>query len=483
MQQQNFIGYGYTLPSPNVDIQNLRNFLLEKHEAGGGKNQERYYLRSRPKLVLLGALDAGPTRGGFTASNGRTFAVSSNTLYELTAPNSAISYGTLNTTSGRVKMTDNGTQLLVVDGTNGYILTFATNVFAQVTSPNFPVATHCAFLDQYFLVNEINTKRFHFALADGTVWDGLDFFSKEGYPDNLLALDVDHGEIILLGRESGEVWYNDGETPFSRRADARIDQGIAAAQTLVGLDNTRFWASRDRNGYGIMSRLSGYSPQRVSQFAIEYLISKFGDISGGTAFTLQYGGHSLLALNFPSANTTLIFDAATGAWAEWDYTRPQGGIGRFRGDWHAMNGTTHICGDYENGNIYELQDPYIPANFGAYTDNDAPITRERTAPHSSSEGNRFAITEATIDVEVGIGRSTGAEDAIDPQLMFQYSKDGGHTWSNWKSKSLGKQGEYKTRVVFRRLGLFRDFVPRVRITSPVPVTLISAFGEPRASRT
>jgi hypothetical protein len=165
------------------------------------------------------------------------------------------------------------------------------------------------------------TKRFHFALADGTDWDGLDFFSKEGYPDDLLALDVDHGEIILLGRESGEVWYNDGSSPFARRADARIDQGIAAAQTLVGLDNTRFWASRDRNGYGIMSRLSGYSPQRVSQFAIEYLLSKFGDISGGTAFTLQYGGHSLLVLNFPGATTTIVFDAATGAWHEWDYTK------------------------------------------------------------------------------------------------------------------------------------------------------------------
>jgi hypothetical protein len=481
VRQPAFIGPGYTLPSPNVSVQNCRNFILEKNELGGDKNAESYYLRSRPKLVLLGTLDAGPTRGGFTASNGRTFVVSKNTLYELTAPATAISYGNLNTSSGRVRMSDNGTQLLVVDGTNGYILTFATNVFAAITDADFPVATHCAFLDQYFLVNSVGTKRFHFALADGTDWDGLDFFSKEGYPDDLLALDVDHGEIILLGRESGEVWYNDGSSPFARRADARIDQGIAAAQTLVGLDNTRFWASRDRNGYGIMSRLSGYSPQRVSQFAIEYLLSKFGDISGGTAFTLQYGGHSLLVLNFPGATTTIVFDAATGAWHEWDYTKLSGGTGRFRGDWHAMNGTTHIVGDYENGNIYELQDPYINSST-PYTDNDAPITRERTAPHVSSEGNRIAIPKVTFDVEVGIGRPSGSVDAIDPQLMFQYSKDGGHTWSNWKQKSLGKQGEYRTRVDFRRLGLFRDYVARVRVTSPVPVTLISAFGQGKAGQ-
>jgi hypothetical protein len=183
MRQQNFIGPGYDTPESQRRHPELQNFSGEVTNSAAARTL-KYYLRSRPKLVKLGTLDAGPTRGGFTASNGRTFVVSKNTLYELTAPATAISYGNLNTSSGRVRMSDNGTQLLVVDGTNGYILTFATNVFAQITDPDFPVATHCAFLDQYFLVNSVGTKRFHFALADGTDWDGLDFFSKEGYPDD-----------------------------------------------------------------------------------------------------------------------------------------------------------------------------------------------------------------------------------------------------------------------------------------------------------
>jgi hypothetical protein len=462
-----------------VDDQNCRNFILEKHEAGGGKNGEQFYLRSRPKLVKLATLGTGPTRGGFTASNGRSYAVSGAGLYDITTPESPSHLADGGTSSGPVSMEDNGTQLLIVDGSAGYILDFTALTLAQITSPGFPVATHAAFLDQYFLVNEIGSRRFHFALADGSVWDALDFFSKEGNPDNLLALAVDHGEIILLGSQSGEVWYNDGVTPFVRRNDARIDQGIAAAFTLVGLDNTRFWMGRDKNGYGIFSRLAGYTPQRVSNFAIEYQLSKLSDISGGTAFTLQYGGHSLLLLNFTGADTTYVYDAATGAWHEWDYTKPTGGTGRFRGQWHIMVGTRHIVGDYENGNIYELQDPYLPANLATeYTDDGAPITRERTAPHITNASKRFSIPSATLDVETGIGRATGDdEDAVDPQLQLQYSKDGGHTWSSWKQASLGKQGEYKTRVVFSRLGQARSFTPRVRITSPVPVTLISAFGD------
>jgi hypothetical protein len=59
MRQPNFIGPAYELASPNIDIQNCKNFLLTRHELGGGKNAEVFHLLSRPKLVKLGALGSG----------------------------------------------------------------------------------------------------------------------------------------------------------------------------------------------------------------------------------------------------------------------------------------------------------------------------------------------------------------------------------------------------------------------------------------
>ena len=52
---------------------------------------------------------------------------------------------------------------------------------------------------------------------------------------------------------------------------------------------------------------------------------------------------------------------------------------------------------------------------------------------------------------------TGNSDDPDPQIMREFSDDGGRTWSNQTSRSLGKEGEYRKRQVWRREGLaYRD---------------------------
>lgn len=454
---------------------------------GGGKNGELFFLPSRPNLVKLGTLGNGPTRGGFTCSNDRSFAVSGNGLYEITDPSNPVLLGTGNTSSGPVSFADNGTQLVIVDGSAGYVLDFTANTLAQITSAGFPPnPTQCAFLDEYILiVNGLTGEFFFSALADASSWDALDFATAEGYPDITTGLKVDHRQITLFGEQTTEIWFNDGETPFSRVANGYIEHGIAAPYTVCKIDNTLFWVGKDANGQGIVWRLGdGFSIQRVSTFAIEYAISQYGNLSTATAFSFQYGGHSMYALNFPGATTTWVYDAAASAvagvpvWYEWDYTKPIGGIGRFRGEWHCFAGNKHIMGDYENGNLYEAVNPYLPSNRASlYTDNGASITRERTAPHITNSNKRFSIPSAEVQLEMGKGLATGDDDAIDPQLQLQYSKDGGHKWSSWKTESLGKQGEYKNRVIFSRLGQARTFTPRVRITSPVAVTLLSAFGD------
>ena len=57
-------------------------------------------------------------------------------------------------------------------------------------------------------------------------------------------------------------------------------------------------------------------------------------------------------------------------------------------------------------------------------------------------------------------------------VQFRYSKDGGYTWSDWKTRSLGNTGDFLKRVVYRRLGQSRQWVFHVRMT--VPADLIAA---------
>jgi hypothetical protein len=93
--------------------------------------------------------------------------------------------------------------------------------------------------------------------------------------------------------------------------------------------------------------------------------------------------------------------------------------------------------------------------------------------------NRAFYQELEIDVEAGRGLSVGRDGAeevgVDPQMMLQWSDDGGHTWSSELWTSAGKQGQFTRRAVWRRLGSSRDRVFRVTMQDPVPWVLVDAY--------
>jgi hypothetical protein len=65
----------------------------------------------------------------------------------------------------------------------------------------------------------------------------------------------------------------------------------------------------------------------------------------------------------------------------------------------------------------------------------------------------------------------------DRKVFFCYSDDGGHTWSSWRERSLGEQGEHEKRVRFNRLGSFRARIWRIRVSSPIKRDLLGAVGQ------
>jgi hypothetical protein len=75
----------------------------------------------------------------------------------------------------------------------------------------------------------------------------------------------------------------------------------------------------------------------------------------------------------------------------------------------------------------------------------------------------------------GVGLSTGQGD--DPTVMLQVSRDGGMTWGSELWKTLGKEGKYKTRAKWNRLGTSRNTVFKLKITDPVYRVLIGAVAD------
>jgi hypothetical protein len=83
------------------------------------------------------------------------------------------------------------------------------------------------------------------------------------------------------------------------------------------------------------------------------------------------------------------------------------------------------------------------------------------------------IAELQLDMETGVGDSNTA----DPQVILQWSDDGGHTWSSEFWRSMGAIGQYGYRTLWRRLGMttkLRDRVYEISGTDPVRLYIMGA---------
>jgi hypothetical protein len=302
---------------------------------------------------------------------------------------------------------------------------------------------------------------------DSLTFDALDIASAEGNPDGLVGLVSDGQATYLFGDYTTEVFYDSGNAdfPFERIQGALMGVGCAAAFSIQDVGGVPYWLGRTKLGRGIVYRAQGYKPERISTHAIETVIQGLGDVSAARAWTYEQSGHQFYCLNLPGATTTWVFDVSTGLWHERSYLS-NGVDQRHRADCHAFAYETNVVGDYENGNLYAL-DPETKS------DNGDPIARERTSPHISKDGNYATHSRFQLDLETGVGID-GSGQGTDPQVILQWSDDGGHSWSAERWASAGSIGQRRTRVNFRRLGAARDRVYKVRITDPVKTTLIGA---------
>jgi hypothetical protein len=370
-------------------------------------------------------------------------------------------------------MSDNGRQVVIACNGPMYVYNSLTDVFAQVTDPDFTGALTVSFLDGYFVYIEPNSQKVWItALNDPLSVDPLEFASAEADPDNLVSSIVDHGQVWLFGTNSVEVWFNSGDTdfPLQRVSGAFNEVGCAATFSVAKLDNGLFWLASDRRGKGMVYRANGYTGVRISTHAVEWQIQQYSDISDAVAYTYQQDGHSFYVLVFPTADTTWVYDVATQAWHEragWS----NGRFTRHRGNCQTYFNNSNVVGDYQTGNIYAF-------SMTVYSDHDRIQKWVRSWRALSQDQNNLKRTthhSLQLDCETGTGLNTG--QGSDPQVMLRWSDDGGHTWSNEHWQPMGKIGEYYRRVIWRRLGMtlkLRDRVYEVSGTDPIKVDIVGA---------
>jgi len=470
--QTPILGASYVARSINAADNRMVNMFPEMTPDNG---QTAAFLNRAPGLEFLQTVGTGPIRALWAhQTNGSDFyVVSGGEVYKLNNMTSAPTLIGAVSGTGPVSIADNGSQIFFACNPDGFIYNEVTNVFAQITDPDFPGAVTVGYLDGYFVFNEPDSQRVWVtSLLDGLSVDPLDFASAEGSPDGLVGLIVDHREAWLFGTDSVEVWYDAGlpDFPLTRIQGAFNEIGCVAAFSIAKLDNGLFWLGTDARGQGIVYRANGYTGQRISTHAIEYAIAQYGDISDAIAYTYQQEGHAFYVLTFPSGDATWVYDVSTQAWHEragWD----NGEFVRHRSNCQCNFGGNIIVGDYENGNIYKF-------SLDIYADNGGIqkwLRSWRALPTGQNNLKRTAHHSLQLNCESGVGLNDG--QGSDPQAMLRWSDDGGHTWSNEHWSPMGKIGAYYQRVFWRRLGMtlkLRDRVYEVSGTDPVKIAIMGA---------
>jgi hypothetical protein len=521
------LGSSYVIRSVNAADNRMINLYPEVIAEGG---KDAAYLQRCPGYTLRTTVGTGPIRGLWTLGN-FLYVVSGNGFHRLDTSffgettgflelesggfvlleddskitlETGTSYVGYVSGTGPVSMADNGTQIFIAANPDGYIYNADTTEFAQITDPDFPGAVTVGYLDGYFVFNEPNSQRVWVTqLLDGLSIDPLDFASAEGSPDGLVSLIIDHREAWLFGTNSVEVWYNSGEAdfPLSRIQGAYNEIGCIAPYSVAKMDNSVFWLGADARGQGIVYRAQGYQGVRISTHAVEFAIQQYDDLSDAVGYTYQQDGHTFYVLNFTNADTTWVYDAATGSWHERAAFR-NGDFKRHRGNCHSRFDGEPIIGDFENGNLYAF-------SLDVFSDNGVTqkwLRSWRALPTGSNNLKRTTHHSLQIDMETGVGlpgygledydylgAQTGAilqtesgEDIIleyvvttgaVPQLIMRWSDDGGHTWTEPRQTSMGRIGRYGTRAIFRRLGTttkLRDRVYEISGTDPVKVAINGA---------
>lgn len=460
------VGPSYTERSLPFDAQRTINLYPVLDESQMGKEVSALF--GTPGLLLFATCGTGPIRGSFASANGRAFVISGMTLYEVFSDGTKSSLGTVDTVSFTCSFAENTSQLAVCDSISVYILDYATNVFTKIVTPNLPGAGTVTFQDGYFIVNNPDTGQFYLcALNDGLLWAALDFATAESSPDSLARVFSAFGNLWLFGDQTTEVWYDSGNVdfPFTRIEGAKMQTGCVAPHSVQEMDNSLFWLGKDRYGQGIVYRAQGYSPVRVSTHAIEYAISQATDLSLIVAYTYQDGGHLFYVLTGGGLPTTLVYDAATKMWHERAKLEDNGSFSSHMGATHMFAFGKHLVGDKDTGAIYEMSQAY-------FDDNGRAIKRQRVFTHIHEEAQRLRVKELQVDFEYGVGTSG---QGLNPTAVLEVSTNGAKTWSPEYPAPIGAMGKYKTRAVWRRLGMSDIFTFRLSVTDPVKIAICGAY--------
>lgn len=471
LQKIALFGEGIYSNSPVITRQRRLNCYLELRK---DKDKSSIVAIGTPGMrFVFNASSLNQPMRGLLGNDTGLYVVTGNLVKSLSSVGSNLLSGIIGTSTGLVGMALNPTQVMIVDGSAGYIFNPTTG--AVTTAPAaFPNgAKTIAYCNGFFVCELPGTNQFFVsALNDGTTWNGLSFAAAVQAIDGIQAIDTLGGILIVFSSGHVEFWQNIGANPepfqyiqnsASMYGLGAIGSRVHAGESLLFICRTNGGSFQNSTGSYQVAKIKGYGVSIVSTTDVDNIlqtIARTSTLTDATAFSYQVDEHVFAQFNFPTANRSLLLDVTTGLWSEVQTGITTGYAARHIGNLAAGAFAQTYIADYSNGNIY-TPDPTV------YQDNGNVIVREIVSRAALQDFNTFRISQIYLDMMTGVGQPNPNLPAYSPLVELSIARDN-RDFGTPRMFPLGLQGQFMTRVNSRRWGRARTANLKIRQTDPAP---------------
>jgi hypothetical protein len=484
----------YQARSLTANAQRSFNLYLEKNPPESDPPVP-FTMYPRPGLKLLAKCPTfGIGRNVYCDTQGNLYSVAGQTVYYVDPSFNQTAIGLIAPGTSIISMTDNGTTILLVDGTgSGYTIDIQSKSFATINDVAFYGGNWVNYIRTVFAINRPGTRQFYISGSNAVTWDALDFGVKTSSADPLVAAAALNDQLWLLGTKKGEVWYFSGNVnfPFQQLPNVVIEHGVAATYSIGQSDKFLFWLTADKDGKPwIAQGAADYSVLKISTFAIDNEIRSYARWNDAVGYCYQVMGHAFYQIDFPSADKSWVYDLSNGQWNQYSSIDINGNHHRLNGFLSAYAYNTNVMIDWKTGDLYSFD----PETF---TDNTFPIVCIRGFPHLGGNGNEISYPGFMADMDVGqvpnmlldddgtvrtnpwsLGFSSAFGPFLDqgtPTVTMRFSITRGNSFGEKRARSLGATGEFGKILKWDSCGIARDGVFEIEFAVPCKTALNGAF--------